>query len=113
MPTYAAILTALVATTSARNINVDISDYIKERRQDSPLGPHYINAIWSRRDIESVDLGGGNQIAHTTGFALTDESGNTIWSDSAPTGYTPCQAGDGSTFTVCIHLLHVFFYLSC
>lgn len=50
-------------------------DKVLARRQ-SALGPHYIKAIWTTSSIESVNLGGGKQIVHNSGFSLTDEEGN-------------------------------------
>lgn len=50
-------------------------DEVLAKRQ-SALGPHYIDAIWTTSSIESVNLGGGRQIVHNSGFSLADEEGN-------------------------------------
>lgn len=81
--TSASLTLAMTTIVCARVTEIDVS---KIQARQSALGPHYINAIWTNRDIESADLGGGNQIVHGSGFALVDDAGNTIWSNAYPAG---------------------------
>ena len=56
-----------------------------------------VNAVWSTGDFETISGPDGNEIGHSNGFSLLDESGNAIWSASYPNDQAPCEL-DGYTF---------------
>lgn len=69
-------MAAPAADAVANDILTTINlDKVLAKRQ-SALGPHYINAIWTTSSIESVNLGGGRQIVHNSGFSLAGAEGN-------------------------------------
>lgn len=59
-----------------------------------------INAVWSTSGFSTISGPSGSESAHGDGFSLIDEDGNTIFSESSPNGYVPCQGDPGYTFTL-------------
>lgn len=59
----------------------------------------FINAVWSTGDFSTISGPSGNEHGHFTGFNLTDENGESIYSVAAPNDYSPCQM-EPYTFTL-------------
>lgn len=64
--------------------------------------PQAINVVWSQSDFSTIaGPNGGNEYGHSSGFALLDEDGKTIWTSDYPDDHSPCYNTDGGrTFTL-------------
>ncbi|KAF4986286.1 hypothetical protein FDECE_16029 [Fusarium decemcellulare] len=61
-----------------------------------------LQVVWSSGAFETISgPGGGNEIGHDSGFAITDADGVELYSAAYPGDHAPCyNTGDGRTFTL-------------